>query len=81
MEKIFKFMVFTFLENGLNLGIFTHASVSYSKLKAEFFENVSPPTADLLFRKSVRKYEGDGELYVLIMSRTCFRVYPHSVVS
>ena len=34
-------MMFTFLENGLNLGIFTHAPVPYSKLKAEFFENVS----------------------------------------
>ena len=26
VRKIFKFMVFTFLENGLNLGIFTYAS-------------------------------------------------------
>ena len=29
-------MVFTFLENALNLDIFTHAPVPHSKLQAEF---------------------------------------------
>ena len=40
-------MVFTFLENALNLSIFTHAPVPYSKLQVEFFEffeSVSPKT-------------------------------------
>ena len=44
--KIFKFMVFAFLENALNLGIFTHAPVPQSKLQAEIFENLFPPTAE-----------------------------------
>ena len=35
-------MVFTFLENALNLCIFTHAPVPHSKLHVEFFQNVSP---------------------------------------
>ena len=35
-------MVFTFLENALNLGIFTHVPVPHSKLQAEFFENLFP---------------------------------------
>ena len=43
--KKVKFMVFTFLENALNLGIFTHVPVSHSKLQAEIFENLFPPTA------------------------------------
>ena len=38
--KSFKFMVFTFLENASNLGIFAHACpVPHSKFQAEFFEN------------------------------------------
>ena len=37
-------MVFTFLENELNLGIFTHALLPHSKIQAEFFENVFLPT-------------------------------------
>ena len=58
-------MVFAFLENTLNLGIFTHAPVL---LQAESFENLFPPTAeiigenyDLLYQNSVRKYEDDLE--------------------
>ena len=35
-------MVFTFLENTLNLCIFTHALVSHAKLQADFFENLFP---------------------------------------
>ena len=65
---MFKFMVFTFLENALNLGIFTHAPVRHSKLQAEFFENLFPPTAerggenyDLFYQNSIRKYEDDLE--------------------
>ena len=41
--KIFQFMAFTFLENTLNLCIFTHVPVPHSKLQAEFFENLFPP--------------------------------------
>ena len=55
-------MVFAFLENVLNLGIFTNAPVSHSKLQAELFDNLFPPTAergkenyDLLYQNSIRK--------------------------
>ena len=41
--KIFQFIVFTFLENALNLLIFFHAPVPQSKLQVEFFENLFPP--------------------------------------
>ena len=34
-EKFFNFMVFTFLENALNLSIFNHAPVAQSKLQEE----------------------------------------------
>ena len=40
--KFFQFMVFTFLENALNICIFTHASVLQSKLQVEIFENLFP---------------------------------------
>ena len=56
-------MVFTFLENALNLDIFTHAPVPHSKLQAEF----SPITKrgkgnyHLLYQNSIRKYEDDLE--------------------
>ena len=58
----FKFMVFTFVENAMNLGIFTHGPVPHSKLQAELFENLFPPTAErggenygLLYQNSIRK--------------------------
>ena len=38
-----EFMVFTFLENALNLCVFTYAPVPHSKLQIEFFENLFPP--------------------------------------
>ena len=41
--KIFQFMVFTFLENVLNLCIFIHVPVPHSKLQKEVFENLFPP--------------------------------------
>ena len=61
--------MFLFLENALlNRSIFTHVAVPYSKLQAEFFENLFPPTAerggenyDLLYQNSIRKYEDDLE--------------------
>ena len=46
-QRFFKFMMFAFLENALNLGIFTHALVPYSKLQAELFKN--------LFQKEMEK--------------------------
>ena len=56
-------MVFTFLENALNLGIFTHGPVPHSELQGEYFENQFRPTAerlienyDLLYQNSIRKY-------------------------
>ena len=42
--------VFLFLENALNLCIFTHAPVPHSKFQLEFFENLFPST-----RKGWRK--------------------------
>ena len=45
-EKICESMMFAFLENALNLGIFTHAPFAHSKLLAEFFENLFSPTAE-----------------------------------
>ena len=41
--KIFQFIVFTFLENALNLCIFTRAPVAHSKLQVKFFDNLFPP--------------------------------------
>ena len=46
MGKSFKVLVFTFPENALNLGIFTHAPIPHSKLRAKFFENLISPTAE-----------------------------------
>ena len=43
LKKCFNFMVFTFLENALNLWIFTHAPNHQSKLQVECFENLFPP--------------------------------------
>ena len=64
----FKFMVFTFLKNALNLAIFANFPIPHSNLQAEFFENLFPPSAetggesyDLLSQNSVRKYEDDLE--------------------
>ena len=67
-EKTFEFMLLTFQENASNLSIFAHASVSRSKLQAEFFENLFPATAerdrenyDFLYQNSLRKYENELE--------------------
>ena len=35
-------MVFTILENALNIDISTHAPIPHSKLQAEYFENLFP---------------------------------------
>ena len=68
------FMVFIFLENALNIGIFTHAPVPHSKLAGEFFENLFPPTAetdrensDLLYPNSIRKCKDDLEQVIYIL--------------
>ena len=60
-------MVFTLLENALNLGIFTHAPGPHSKLQTEFFENLFLPTAewggenyDLLYENSIIKHEDES---------------------
>ena len=42
-ENFFSFMVLTFLENALNLWIFTYAPIPQSKLQAEYFEKLIPP--------------------------------------
>ena len=61
-------MVFRFLENTLNLDIFTHASFPYSKLQPKFCEILFPcavesggENCDLLSQNSIRKYEDDLE--------------------
>ena len=51
-EKIFKFMKFTFPENALIQGIFTHTHPS-SKQQEGVEET------DLLYQNLVRKYEDD----------------------
>ena len=63
LEKKIKFMVFTFLENALNLGVFILAHVPYSKLQTSVFENLFPQQQkevgenyDFLFKHSVGKY-------------------------
>ena len=56
--KNFQFMVFT-LENELNLCIFTLAPVSYSKLQAQFSENLFLPGT---------KNKGVGETMI------CFKI-------
>ena len=39
-------MAITFLENALNLGIFTHGPFFRLKPQAEFFENMFPSTVE-----------------------------------
>ena len=57
-----KFLAFTFLENALNLCIFTYGPVHHLNFQAEFFENLLPPSKnDLLYQNSIRKYEDDLE--------------------
>ena len=41
-ENFFNFMVFTFLKNALNLGIFTHAPIPQSKLQVEILKIFLP---------------------------------------
>ena len=66
--KLFQFVVFTLLENALNLlCIFTHAPIPHSKFQVEFFENLFPKDGrgggsyDLLHQNSIRKYEDNLE--------------------
>ena len=61
--KNFKFMVFRFLENALDICIFTHASSSL-KLQAGFLENLfhqdeRSENHDLLYENLIKKYEDD----------------------
>ena len=67
-EKILN--LWCFLENALNLTSKYSCScpVTHSKLQAELFKNLFPPTAersgenyDLLYQNSIRKYEDDLE--------------------
>ena len=68
-KNLFEFMMFTFLEKALNLGIFTiFTPVSHSEFQSGFFENLFALTAgkrgenyDLLYQNSIRKYEDDLE--------------------
>ena len=62
-------MIFTFLENTLNLGIFIQACpFSHSNLQADVFGNLFPPIAErggeryyLLHQNAIRKFEDDLE--------------------
>ena len=65
-------MMFTFLENALNVGIFTHAPVPNSKFQADFSENLFCPTAkrsgenyDFLYQNLIRRHEDDLKHYVI----------------
>ena len=78
MGKNFKFTVFAFLENVVNLGIFTHAHVPHSELQAESFENLFPLTEetveehyDLLYQNSIRKYEDVLEIRFFLFCVIC----------
>ena len=64
--KNVKVMVFLFLQNALNVGIFTHAHIRQSKLQTELCKNLFSMVAerggenfDLLYQNSVRKYKDD----------------------
>ena len=64
--KNVKVMVFLFLQNALNVGIFTHAHIRQSKLQAELCKNLFSTVAerggenfDLLYQNSIRKYKDD----------------------
>ena len=58
--KKVQFMVFTFLENALNLCIFTPTPVPHSKNGFPQDERVEE-NYDLLYQNSIRKYEDDLE--------------------
>ena len=64
-------MIFTFLENELNLCIFTHSPVPHSKLQADFLKICFPQAKrdgenyDSLYQNSIRKYEDDLEHYFI----------------
>ena len=67
-------MLFIFLENVMNLGIFTHAPVLHSKLKAEFFENLFPPTVGeeamicfIKFQSEKKKMNWNIRLFIFCM--------------
>ena len=68
-RKIFQFTAFAFLENALNLCIFTHATVPPLKTLGRIFgKSVSPKNEgvyigsyDLLYQNSIGKYEDDLE--------------------
>ena len=64
--------MFTFLENTLNLGIFTNVPIPHSQLQIEFLENLFPPAAErggekygLHYQNLIRKYEDDLEHWVI----------------
>ena len=63
-----KVVVFLFLQNALNLGIFTHGRIRQSKLQTELCKNLFSTVAerggenyDLLYQNSIRKYGDDLE--------------------
>ena len=63
MGKFFQFMVFIFLENGLNLRIFTYAPVPHSKFQVEFFENLSFALSK--FDQKIWRWPGTLVIYIL----------------
>ena len=69
--KIFKFMVFTFLENVLNLGIFTHVA-PYSKLSPKFLSS-HPRQKEIIhsprqFPPTPERGRGKYDLYIKLQS-------------
>ena len=70
--------MFTFLENALSLGIFTHAAVIQSKRRAEFFENLFPLTAesggeifDLLYQIQSQNMKMNSDIRLFIFCMIC----------
>ena len=64
--KTFKFMLFTFPENALNLDIFTHASPAHSKLSPRFLSSyprqreITHSPGSVVFHKSVSSNKRKG---------------------
>ena len=70
--------MFTFLENALSLGIFTHAAVIQPKWPAEFFKNLFPLTAerggeifDLLYQIQSQNMKMTSDIRLFIFCMIC----------
>ena len=76
-EECFQFMVFTFLENAMNLCSFTHAPVPQSKIQAGFLklcfsqDNRDGENYDLLYRNSIKNMKMTWNFRLFIFYMIC----------